>query len=83
MLLLLGITPRPRGGKNADADRMVQTNVLPAHMWPALAESPLVERQGRVAQPEEIAEAVVFLASDKASFITGVVLPADGGWTAQ
>jgi NAD(P)-dependent dehydrogenase (short-subunit alcohol dehydrogenase family) len=36
---------------------------------------------GRYAQPNEIAEAAAFLASDKASFITGVVLPIDGGLT--
>jgi NAD(P)-dependent dehydrogenase (short-subunit alcohol dehydrogenase family) len=36
---------------------------------------------GRYAQPREIAEAAAFLASDKASFITGVVLPIDGGLT--
>jgi len=36
---------------------------------------------GRYAQPNEIAEAAAFLASGKASFITGVVLPIDGGLT--
>jgi NAD(P)-dependent dehydrogenase (short-subunit alcohol dehydrogenase family) len=36
---------------------------------------------GRYAKPIEIAEATAFLASDKASFITGVVLPIDGGLT--
>lgn len=36
---------------------------------------------GRYAQPREIAEAAAFLASPKASFITGVVLPIDGGLT--
>jgi NAD(P)-dependent dehydrogenase (short-subunit alcohol dehydrogenase family) len=36
---------------------------------------------GRYAQPGEIADAAAFLASDKASFITGVVLPIDGGLT--
>lgn len=37
---------------------------------------------GRLARPEEIAEAIHFLASPQAGFITGVVLPVDGGWTA-
>ena len=34
---------------------------------------------GRIAKPEEIAKTICFLASDDASFITGVVLPVDGG----
>jgi len=33
----------------------------------------------RIGQPEEVAEAAVFLASDKASYITNVILPVDGG----
>jgi len=37
---------------------------------------------GCVATPEEIARAVVFLASDKACFVTGQILAADGGQTA-
>jgi NAD(P)-dependent dehydrogenase (short-subunit alcohol dehydrogenase family) len=32
--------------------------------------------------PDEVAAAAVFLASDDASFITGVALPVDGGWSA-
>lgn len=37
---------------------------------------------GRVAEPEDVAKAVSFLASDEASYITGVSLPVDGGLTA-
>ena len=36
---------------------------------------------GRVAQPQEIAEAIGFLLSDASSFITGAVIPVDGGFT--
>jgi NAD(P)-dependent dehydrogenase (short-subunit alcohol dehydrogenase family) len=38
---------------------------------------------GRVARPHEVAEAIAFLASDRASFITGIALPVDGGLLAQ
>lgn len=38
---------------------------------------------GRMAQPQEIAEAVVWLCSDAASFVVGVALPVDGGSTAR
>ncbi len=38
---------------------------------------------GRIGEPREVAQAICFLASDAASFITGVVLPVDGGYLAQ
>lgn len=44
-----------------------------------------VERipMGRLAEPREIADPVVYLASDRASYITGQTLLVDGGWTVQ
>jgi NAD(P)-dependent dehydrogenase (short-subunit alcohol dehydrogenase family) len=36
---------------------------------------------GRIARAEEIADAVVWLASDKSSFVTGIALPVDGGYS--
>ncbi len=38
---------------------------------------------GRLGQPAEVANAILFLASDDASFITGAILPVDGGYLAQ
>lgn len=45
----------------------------------AVAETPL----GRIAEPIEIANTVLFLLSDEASFVTGVQFPVDGGYRAR
>ena len=36
----------------------------------------------RFGQPDEVASAILYLASDEAAFVTGVSLPVDGGYTA-
>ncbi|MCC5874251.1 MAG: SDR family oxidoreductase, partial [Gammaproteobacteria bacterium] len=46
-----------------------------------LASHPYGQALGRLALPEDIANAVLFLVSDQAAFITGVDLPVDGGAT--
>ena len=38
---------------------------------------------GRFGLPEDVANACLFLASDQSSFITGINLPVDGGYTAH
>lgn len=53
------------------------TEVVPRDMMTAL--HPI----GRVGKPAEIADAVVWLASPQATFVTGLILPIDGGFTAQ
>ncbi|KIS42654.1 SDR family NAD(P)-dependent oxidoreductase [Kosakonia radicincitans] len=71
---------------NAVAPGVVETNILSGIVEDSratLASYGHAHPLGRVAQPEEIAEAIIWLASPKASFVTGTVLMADGGYTAQ
>ena len=46
-------------------------------------EAALAAEQGRICEPEEVAQAVVFLASNEASFVNGVALYVDNGWFAK
>ncbi|GIH95712.1 SDR family NAD(P)-dependent oxidoreductase [Planobispora siamensis] len=43
---------------------------------------PVLALGERLAQPEQMAEAALFLASDAASFVNGAIVPVDGGWSA-
>jgi len=58
-------------------------NSNPVTVGEAMKESSEYIPMGRFGKPEEIASAVVFLASDEASFVTGHLLLVDGGNTAQ
>ena len=51
-----------------------------AEKFPALVAGSALKRGG---QPEEVAEVAAFLASDRASYVSGVVVPIDGGNTAR
>jgi NAD(P)-dependent dehydrogenase (short-subunit alcohol dehydrogenase family) len=70
---------------NAIAPGGVKTNIV-AHMRPnALGYDRAISgsaNMSRVADPDEIAAAALFMVSDDASFVNGEVLVADGGWTA-
>jgi Tropinone reductase 1 len=75
------------------ADGIRVNSILPWYTATELVQSVLKDKQklrailektplGRVAQPVEIAKAIAFLASEDASYITGVHLPVDGGFLA-
>lgn len=47
--------------------------------FPEMAQKAALKRAG---QPPEVGEVAAFLASDRASFLTGAIIPVDGGWSA-
>jgi NAD(P)-dependent dehydrogenase (short-subunit alcohol dehydrogenase family) len=70
----------------------VNTPMLPGFMGRGLsaAQAKEVEAKfvttiplGRVAEPEDVAQAALFLVSDEASYLTGVALPIDGGFSSR
>jgi NAD(P)-dependent dehydrogenase (short-subunit alcohol dehydrogenase family) len=70
-----GGTDTPMVQRNIDADPVAGKEMVEA----ALALHPM----GRLATPEEIAAAALWLCSEQASYVTGAVIPVDGGFVAQ
>jgi meso-butanediol dehydrogenase/(S,S)-butanediol dehydrogenase/diacetyl reductase len=69
---------------NAVAPGMTETEMFQSAIDEGLIDVPAYIARTplrRIAQPEEIAEAVLYLASDRSRFVTGQVLTVDGGWT--
>ena len=88
--LALSLAPRVR--VNVICPGPIDTPMLPK-FWSRTDKTQIEERLndwverdiplGRRGKPEEVAQAAMFLASDRASFITGVALPVDGGYLAR
>lgn len=69
---------------NAIAPGYTRTDMIAQHLNPEVEQFMIAGQPlGRLATPEETADAVVFLASDASRFITGVSLPVDGGFLAK
>lgn len=71
---------------NATAPGMIETSMMErtaANMNVPAETFGQMHPVGRTGQPTEVADAVLWLCSDAAAFLTGVVLPVDGGYTAR
>jgi NAD(P)-dependent dehydrogenase (short-subunit alcohol dehydrogenase family) len=67
---------------NAVCPGFIHTEIMGAHpeFMPGILEKAALGRGG---QAHEVAEVAAFLASDKASFVSGAIIPVDGGWSAK
>lgn len=75
------------GSKNIRANAICPGFILTEIMgaagldsYPGITDKAALNRAG---QPQEVAEVAAFLASDRASFLTGAAIPVDGGWAAK
>jgi NAD(P)-dependent dehydrogenase (short-subunit alcohol dehydrogenase family) len=68
---------------NAICPGFILTEIMGAHGLQAYGDLPEKAALNRGGQPQEVAEVAAFLASDRASFISGAIIPVDGGWSAK
>jgi NAD(P)-dependent dehydrogenase (short-subunit alcohol dehydrogenase family) len=80
----MALTWAPRVRVNCVCPGVIETPMTAPFLADPSWYQPLKERHplGRFGRPEDVAAAILYLASDEAEFVTGVALPVDGGYTA-